>query len=178
MNKNLLILGAGQYGAVVKEIAESMACFEKIDFLDDSYDESCNSFQTAIGKINDLEKFSDRYTYMIPAIGNPEVRLNLIKKITEGTECKVPVIISPRAFVSPSAQLQSGVVVEPMAGVHANSVVCTASLISLGAVVNHNSTVLEGCHIDNNAVVMSGAIVKTKTKIQPCSVVYRGETNV
>lgn len=35
MNKDLLILGAGQYGMVAKEIAEAMNCFQKIDFLDD-----------------------------------------------------------------------------------------------------------------------------------------------
>ena len=35
-NNNLLILGAGIYGAMVYEIAEAMGCFEKIDFLDDN----------------------------------------------------------------------------------------------------------------------------------------------
>ena len=35
MNRDLLIIGAGQYGMVAKEIAESMRCFDKIDFLDD-----------------------------------------------------------------------------------------------------------------------------------------------
>ena len=35
--KNLLILGAGQYGVLAKEIAESMGCFATIAFLDDSY---------------------------------------------------------------------------------------------------------------------------------------------
>ncbi len=38
-SKNLLILGAGQYGQIAKEIAESMGCFEKISFLDDCYGE-------------------------------------------------------------------------------------------------------------------------------------------
>ena len=36
MNKNLLILGAGIYGLVAKEIAESMGCFGKIAFVDDN----------------------------------------------------------------------------------------------------------------------------------------------
>lgn len=36
MNNNLLILGAGQYGDVAKEMAEAMGCFGKIDFLDDN----------------------------------------------------------------------------------------------------------------------------------------------
>ena len=36
MNKNLLILGAGQYGTVVKEIAKSMDFFSQIDVLDEN----------------------------------------------------------------------------------------------------------------------------------------------
>ena len=37
MNKNLLILGAGMFGTVVKEIAWSTGLFEKVDFLDDTF---------------------------------------------------------------------------------------------------------------------------------------------
>lgn len=43
--EKLVILGAGQYGFVVKEVAETMCCFIEIDFLDD-YSE------IAIGKLN------------------------------------------------------------------------------------------------------------------------------
>ena len=48
---NLLILGAGQFGLMVKEIAESMSCFDKIDFLDDNN-------EIAIGKLCDYEEFA------------------------------------------------------------------------------------------------------------------------
>ncbi|MDP4117851.1 MAG: hypothetical protein Q8873_01510 [Bacillota bacterium] len=43
MNENLLILGAGQYGMVAKEISESMEYFYKIDFLDDNNEFEINS---------------------------------------------------------------------------------------------------------------------------------------
>ena len=36
-NKNLLILGAGQYGVMAKEIAEAMGAFDRIAFLDDAF---------------------------------------------------------------------------------------------------------------------------------------------
>lgn len=75
----------------------------------------------------------------------------------------IPVIVSSRAYVSPSAQLQKGVIVEPLVGIHANVVIGYSSFISMGAIVNHNAVVLEGCHIDNNTVVMSGALVTAKT---------------
>ena len=173
MNKNLLILGAGQYGTVVKEIAQSMECFEKIDFLDDSYGtDNPNYHEEAIGKIEHSENYAGEYTFAIPAIGNPAKRLELIEKLEEQA-FRIPVIVSPKAYVSPSAQLQKGVVVEPLAGIHANVVVGAAAYVSMGAVINHNSVVLEGCHVDNNAVVMSGALVTAKTIVQPCEVVRR-----
>jgi len=174
MNKNLLILGAGQYGTVVKEIAEEMGCFDKIDFLDDSYGtDNPNYHEEAIGTIKDMASFSGDYFYAIPAIGIAESRLALIQKIKEETTFQIPVIVSPRAYISKSAQLQKGTVIEPLAGVHANTVIGIASYVSMGAVVNHNAVVLEGCHIDNNAVVMSGALVVAKTYIDPCTVVRR-----
>ena len=39
-NKNLLILGAGQYGQVAKEIAEETGYFDKIAFLDDNSEQA------------------------------------------------------------------------------------------------------------------------------------------
>ena len=79
MNKNLLILGAGQYGMVVREIAEEMGCFEQIAFLDDSHEtDNPNYHEEAIGKFTDAEKLSADYTYAIPAIGNAEKRLELL----------------------------------------------------------------------------------------------------
>ena len=36
MKRNLLIIGAGQYGNVVKEIAKETGNFGKIDFIDDA----------------------------------------------------------------------------------------------------------------------------------------------
>lgn len=177
MNKNLLILGAGQYGTVVKEIAVSMCCFEKIGFLDDSFnaDNSENKYcEKAIGKLEEYENYYIEYSYAIVAIGNAEVRKQWTDRLVEAG-FKIPVLVSPKAFVGRTAQLGYGVVVEPMAVVHENVSVGIGSFISSGAVVNHNSIVGSYCHIDNNAVVMSGAIVKELSNVRPCSVVYPGD---
>ena len=98
--KNLLIIGAGQYGMVAKEIAESMKCFEKIDFVDDVY-------PSAVGKICDINKLIHEYDSAVVAIGNTELRLNLIKGLCEiGYE--VPTLIHEKAYVSPSAKIGIG----------------------------------------------------------------------
>ena len=159
---NLLILGAGQFGLMVEEIAESMECFDKIDFLDDNN-------EIAIGKLTDYEKFFVEYRYAVVAIGNPDIRLSYIEKLTEAGFV-VAVIASPDAYIAPSAQIAKGSIIEPMAVIQANSVVATGSIISSGAVVRHNAVVGEVCHIDCNAVVMSVSIVEAKTKVGACSV--------
>lgn len=161
---NLLILGAGQFGLMVKEIAESMNCFDKIDFLDDKN-------EIAVGKLADYENFSREYRYAVVAIGNPDVRLSYIQKLEEACFI-VAIIASPRAYIAPSAQIMKGSIIEPMAVVQANSVVAIGSIISSGAVVRHNAFVGDVCHVDCNAVVMSGGIVPAKTKVEACTV-YR-----
>ena len=169
MNNDLLILGAGQLGTMAKEIAENMGCFGKIDFLDDSSD-------TAIGKLNDYERFAQQYNYGIVAIGNAEMRLNFIQKLKEACY-RVAILVSPKAYVSPSAQILSGTIIEPMATLQANSTVCIGCIISSGAVVRHNSFVGDGCHCDCNSVVMTGAIVPAKTKVL-CGEIYSVEKSV
>lgn len=166
MNKNLLILGAGQFGLMVKELAESMNCFDKIDFLDD------NS-EIAVGKLNDYEKLVCDYHYAVVAIGNPDIRLSWIHKLEESC-FYIAIIVSPMAYIAPSAQLMKGSIIEPMAVVQANSTVAIGSIISSGAVVRHNAFVGDGCHIDCNAVVMSGSIVLAKTKVEVGSVYKSG----
>ena len=53
MNRNLLIIGAGIYGVVAKEIAMSMNCFENISFLDDGAKEAPDG-TPVIGTTKDL----------------------------------------------------------------------------------------------------------------------------
>lgn len=99
MNKNLLILGAGQYGQVAKEIAEDIGYFEKISFLDDRCGENLERNDLIIGNLSDYEKFVTEYSYAFVAIGSAELRLEYIKKLQD--ECfKVATLVSPKAYVS------------------------------------------------------------------------------
>ena len=75
--KSLLIIGAGQYGHLAKELAEDCG-YEKIAFLDDSSPE-------AIGTVADAAKWKDDYAEFIVAIGNPPVYIYLLREyITQG----------------------------------------------------------------------------------------------
>ncbi len=171
MEKKLLVLGAGQYGAVIKELALTIGNFIEIAFLDDAH-ENGTSQEHTIGKMQDYKKLVDEYDYAIPAIGNAVFRMELLRKL-EDAGYKVPTLVSPQAYVAPSAELGKGVVIEPLAGVHAHAEIGAGSYVSMGAVVNHNAIVGEGCHIDNNAVVMSAAVVESNLTTKPCEVIRK-----
>ena len=163
MNKNLLILGAGQYGAVAKEIAEDMQCFEKIDFLDD------NS-KTAVGKFSDLKSLIDKYSNAIVAVGNCTIRRKLFNRLIE-VGYIVPALISPKAFVSKSAMIADGCIIEPLAGINANTEIGKGCIISMSAVINHNAVIGDFCHIDCGAIIKSGVTTENGIKINAGTVV-------
>lgn len=168
MGNNLLIVGAGIYAIVAAEIAESLGCFDKIGFIDDNATRTPIGI-AVIGTTSDILKLSTEYRSCIVAIGNPDVRLQLIKKIEDETNCKVISLISPRAYVAPSAKIEKGCIVEPMSVIHSLCRLGIGCLISSGAVANHASVLCDGCHADCNSTVLGNETVPAKTKI------YSGE---
>ena len=163
MSRKLLILGAGQYGQLARDVALSMNCFDGISFLDDAAGE-------AIGKTAEFARFYGRYTQAFVAIGNSRIRMELMEKLLS-CGYSLPVLRHPASVVLPSAQISHGCMIEPMAVVSANAVVEAGCLICAGAVVNHNARVGRCCQIDCNAVVASNAVVPEGTKV-PCGTVY------
>ncbi len=164
MNKNLLIIGAGVYGAVAMEIAQSLNCFDKIDFCDDGGSAACDAMQI-VGSSDELERLAASYGYMMVAIGNPEVRRRLINRIGE-LPVKLAALVSPDAYIAPSAEIGAGSVIEPMAVVHTLAKIGKGCLVSAGAVVNHASVCEDFVHIDCNATVAGNTVVPTGTKIK------------
>lgn len=162
--RNLLIVGAGSYSIIAYEIAQDMGCFQKIDFIDENKLETLTNIPV-IGKFSDLVHLSNEYTDVIVSIGNPNVRLNLIKRINEETTLHVCSLVSPRAYVSKSAYISRGCIIEPMAVVQSLCKIKRGCLISAGAVINHESILEEGVHVDCNAIVPSYSKVSEKTKI-------------
>lgn len=163
-NKNLLILGAGGHGRVVKETAEAMNIFDKIDFLDDNSD-------VAIGLCSDFEKYINEYSYAFAAIGNNELRMKWINILAEAG-FNIPGLIHHTAYVSPSATIREGAIVGAKAVVNTNAVIEKGCIIGVGALVDHDSCVGECCHIN------TGAIVKASCEVERLSKVGAGEVVV
>ena len=158
--KSLLIVGAGQFGQLVKELAELLG-YEKIGFLDD------NS-ESAVGKTADYWSFIEEYTDFIVAIGNPVIRKSVVEMLEH--DYNLCNLIHPTAVISKSAHLSKGCIIEANVVINAESKVGKSSLLNAGSVINHNARVNQYSQIDCNAVVSANAVVPEGAKVESCTV--------
>jgi len=165
---NLLILGAGSQGPVVKEIAEAIGVFRKIDFLDDDPDN-----KLAIGPLSDLEKLTSRYPMAIPSFGNSLLRMKYMD-ILESLGYVVPGLTHPSATVSPNANVERSVVIEARSVVSAGAELKRGVLVSSASVVGVGAHIGQFAHIGSSVTVEKNAVVPAYTRV-PSGAVIRAE---
>lgn len=156
-NRRILIVGAGTHGKVTEEVARACgySCISYLDDVDGG----------AIGTVEDAKSFLDEYDAAFVSIGDNQMRAELTSKLVElGYE--IPVLIHPTAYVSVSAIIGSGSIIEPHASINANVIVGCGGIVSIGAVIDHNANIGEYCHIDAGGIVKAGERVPGYTKIQ------------
>ena len=125
---NLLILGAGEHGQEVKELAQSLRIFNKIGFLDD------DPKKEVLGPCSNFAKYQNEYSIAIPAVGNEELRIKWMEGLVN-TGYIIPTLIHPSAVVSPNAKIGAG------------TVICAGATVGMGAELGI------GCIIDSGAAV-------------------------
>lgn len=167
--RKLLIIGAGGHGKVVSEIAADIG-YGEIAFLDDNSPE-------AIGKITELNKFRNQYSEAFVGLGNNKRRSELLCELQD-CGYVIPVLIHPSAYISRTAMIGSGTVVEPKAIVNANTVIGNGCIISVGAIVDHDVEIKECCHINAGAIVKAGGKIDSFRKLEAGEVVLGYESAI
>ena len=173
MERRLLILGAGGHGKVVLDVAEAIACYKRIDFLDDgkSIGEEVLGHQI-VGGMDACTQYTEQYTDAIVALGDNKLRLERTKQL-KVLGYHIPVLIHPSSSVSEYAKIQEGTVIMPMAVVNADACIGRGCIVNTGAIIEHDCVVGEGSHIAYGAVLSGGAQVGDEVVIESRQVVNR-----
>ena len=149
--KSLLILGAGGHGKVVAETALALDRYSKIAFLDDKFNPK-NEYEfqgiKIIGNLDLSQEIFDKNIYQeaIVAIGDSITRINWLKKL-KVIGYKIPNIIHPSAWVSPSCSIKEGTIVFAQAAIQSNAIIGKGSIINTSSSVDHDCIIHEGVHI-------------------------------
>jgi acetyltransferase-like isoleucine patch superfamily enzyme len=162
---NLLILGAGSQGPVVKEIAEALGVFHDIAYLDDDPDN-----RLAMDTCANYERYMDRYPIAIPSFGDSFLREKWVDKL-ERAGYILPTLIHPSATVSPSAEIGMAVVVEARSIISAGASVGEGVIASSGSVIEAMAKVGEFAHVGAAATVTKNAVIPAYKRISSGAVV-------
>ena len=160
--RTLLILGAGGLGQVVAESAQMSGRYTKIAFLDDAPNADKSRLYNIIGRTDEAERFGKDFIYAIPAFGSNEKRYELMGYL-RGCGFKIPRIIHPSAYISPTAAIGERTIIRPMVGISREVVIEECCLINMGAMIDHR------CHIGRCTHIPIGAVVRGEITVPPMS---------
>ena len=163
MENKLLIVASKRYRDYVKEIAESMGCFEKISFVD-------NDRQDALGRLDELSSFYPEYNCAIAACDDGEERLMWNKKLEE--IFNIPVLFHKDSTISPSSSLLPGSIVEPRAVIECQTTIGSSTVVGAGTVIEPYCFIGEGSTLKSGTIVKSTSIVEKNTVTEQGTVLY------
>ena len=128
---------------------------------------------SVIGTDNELEKFLPHCSNFLITIGQIDSYFLREKKYKEVKEAggKLPVIISPLAYVSKHAEIAEGTVIMHNVLVNACAKIGKACIINTNALIEHEAEIGDFCHISTSSIangqvkVGSGCFIGSNTVI-------------
>ncbi len=118
-----------------------------------------------LGNDGELPSLLRRYCRALVTVGqikNPDTRIRLFA-LAQQFGCELPVVISPRAYVSRHAKIGRGTIVLHGAVINAGAEVGDNCIVNTSAVIDHDAIVGSHCHISTTAVLNAGVKVGAGT---------------
>jgi sugar O-acyltransferase (sialic acid O-acetyltransferase NeuD family) len=167
--KSVLIIGAGGHGREVLDIFLSLrrhgSDLEVLGFIDEGVDAGSTMCGLPIlGGFEWFEQF-DRHNFgVVCAAGTPELSRRLVCS-ARMLGLRFVSAISPRALISPTAEIGKGVMIFPNVVVSCGVVVGSYSTLNVASTVSHDShigdycSVSPGAHLAGNVSLGRGCFV-------------------
>jgi len=162
MNEILLIGGGGHCESAI-DVIEQENRFKIVGIIDkpELLGKKILNYEI-IGNDSDLEKLSKKYRYAIITVGqikSPSIRIKLFE-LAKQCGFSMPIIVSPRAYVSKYASIGHGTIVMHDALVNANASVGVNCIINTKSLVEHGCSIGNNCHISTASSINGGVKVE------------------
>jgi sugar O-acyltransferase (sialic acid O-acetyltransferase NeuD family) len=162
----LLLIGAGGHARACIDVIEQQGVYQIAGLVGSQSEINAKCFgYSVIATDNDLVELRKDYDYAFVAVGQiktPESRIEIYRKLVQ-LDFKLPIIVSPRAYVSKFSSLNSGTIVMHDALINAGAIVGQNCIINTKALIEHDVVVEDHCHISTGAIINGAAVVKTGT---------------
>lgn len=163
--REIILIGGGGHCRSVIDIIELTGEYKIAGIIDvkEKIGQKVLGYEI-IATEDDLEKLRKDYEYIFITIGqveaNPTIRINIYNKIKK-LDYRIPVIISPKAYVSKYSIIEEGTVVMHDAIVNSNVKIGKNCIIIINtkALIEHDCIIGDFCHISTGAIVNGGVII-------------------
>ena len=166
--EDIILIGGGGHCCSVIDVIEQEKRFNIIGIIDKpeligtqvlNYD--------VIAADSDLPKLAEKIHYALITVGqikSAELRIQLFQQVRD-YGFQLPVIISPRAYVSDYAAIGDGTVICHDALINANVSIAENCIINTKALVEHDCVIRAHCHISTGAVINGGVTINERSFI-------------
>lgn len=169
--RKVVLLGGGGHAAVVADAAHA-AGWSIVGYLDDRSDTGLGLIH--LGKIDDAQAVLatlDNEVAVHAAVGRALLRK---RWLALANQRGAATIVHRSAVVSPSATIDQGVFIGPLAVINARAAICCGAIINSGAIIEHDCTVGAFSHIAPRAVLAGEASVGDSALVGCGAVVLPG----
>ena len=162
MKPKLILIGGGGHCKSCIDVIEQENKFIIAGIVDINTSISDLLGYPMLGNDADLVKLKLSYDYALITTGQiktPEIRIRLLD-YAKSLGFKLPIIISPRAYVSKDAKIGNGTIVMHDALINAGALVGDNCIINTKSLIEHDAVIENNCHISTGAIINGGVIVK------------------
>jgi len=114
---------------------------------------------------DDLPRLVNEYENFLITLGHiksPEKRIRIFQTLKE-LRAKLPVIISPLAYISKHAEIGDGTIIMHHALINAGAKIGSNCIINTKALIEHDAVIGNHCHIATCAIINGGVKVGAGT---------------
>ena len=164
----IILVGSGGHARACIDVIELSGKFKVAGLVEkDETSKQGNLGHPVIGTDNDLQVLRQKYNYVLITVGqikSAETRVKLFQLLQE-MDYTLPVIVSPRAYVSKHAQIDNGTIIMHDAMVNANARIGKNCIINNKVLIEHDARIGDHCHIATGAIINGEVSVGNKTFI-------------
>lgn len=193
--KPIVIVGAGGFGRevhwLIKQINRKKEEWNFLGYIDDNVEVGTEiNGKKVLGNLDYLLSQKENLSVAI-AIGNAEIRKQLVEKLLENQSLEYPNLIAPDVFIDETVQLGEGNIIASGNILTVNIKIGDFDIINLDCTVGHdvrlksfitvypgvnisgNVDIAEKCELGTNSCIIQGINVGEKTIIGAGAVVIR-----
>lgn len=157
----LIIIGAGEHGCSVANVALHMHKYATIAFLDDTVTINPDIGMEVMGTISEADKYIKDYEIFV-GIGDNKMRERIQCQL-EQVGATIPTLIHPRASLGRQVTLGRGTVVMAGALINCKCRIKQGCIINTAAIVDHDGVIEDYAHISAGAILAGNVSVGEKT---------------